>query len=120
MQQARLTHGIRAIIWHQGENDQGADGPTGGYGWETYQQYFIDMSAAWKEDLPNIQHYYVFQIWPNACSMGGSQGSGDRLREVQRTLPRLYSNMGIMSTLGIKPPGRLPLSARPAGPNSPG
>jgi hypothetical protein len=27
------------------------------------------------------------------------------LREVQRTLPRLYSNMGIMSTLGIKPPG---------------
>jgi hypothetical protein len=27
------------------------------------------------------------------------------LREVQRTLPRLYSNMDIMSTLGIKPPG---------------
>ena len=27
------------------------------------------------------------------------------LREVQRTLPRLYSNMNIMSTLGIKPPG---------------
>ena len=27
------------------------------------------------------------------------------LREVQRTLPRLFSNMGIMSTLGIKPPG---------------
>jgi hypothetical protein len=37
--------------------------------------------------------------------MGGRQGSGDMLREVQRTLPRLYSNMGIMSTLGIKPPG---------------
>ena len=27
------------------------------------------------------------------------------LREVQRTLPRLYSNMDIMSTLGITPPG---------------
>ena len=27
------------------------------------------------------------------------------LREMQRTLPRLYSNMDIMSTLGIKPPG---------------
>ena len=71
MRQARLTHGIRGVLWHQGENDQGADGPTGGYGWETYQQYFVDMSAAWKQDYPNVQHYYVFQIWPNACSMGG-------------------------------------------------
>lgn len=30
--------------------------------------------------------------------------SGDVLRERQRTLPRLYSNMEIMSTLGIQPP----------------
>jgi hypothetical protein len=105
VRQARLTHGIRAVIWHQGENDQGADGPTGGYGWETYQQFFVDMSAAWKQDMPNIRHYYVFQIWPNACAMGGRDGSGDRLREVQRTLPRLFSHMSIMSTLGIKPPG---------------
>jgi len=103
VQQARLTHGIRAVLWHQGESDQGADGPDGGYGWETYQRYFVDMSAAWKQDFPNIRHYYLFQIWPNSCSMGN--GHGDMLREVQRTLPRLYSNMDIMSTLGIKPPG---------------
>jgi hypothetical protein len=32
-------------------------------------------------------------------------GSDNMLREVQRTLPDLFSNMGIMSTLGIKPPG---------------
>ena len=63
------------------------------------------MSAAWKRDFPNVQHYYVFQIWPNACSMGGKSGGGDMIREVQRSLPRLYSNMGVMSTLGIKPPG---------------
>jgi hypothetical protein len=105
VQQARLTHGIRAVIWHQGENDQGADGPTGRYGWETYQQFFADMSAAWKDDMPNVRHYYLFQIWPNACAMGGRDGSGDRLREAQRTLPRLYSNMSILPTLGIKPPG---------------
>ncbi len=105
VQQARLTHGMRAVLWHQGENDQGAAGPTGGYGWETYQQFFIDMSAGWKSDMPNIQHYYVFQIWPNACAMGGRDGSGDRLREAQRTLPRLYSRMSILSTLGISPPG---------------
>ena len=105
VQQAKLTHGIRGILWHQGENDQGSAAPTGDYGWKTYQQYFIDMSAAWKQDFPNLQHYYVFQIWPNACSMGGNSGGGDMLREVQRTLPRLYSNLSVMSTLGIKPPG---------------
>ncbi len=105
VQQAKLTHGIRGILWHQGESDQGADGPTGGFGWETYQPLFVEMSAGWKQDFPNVQHYYIFQIWPDSCSMGGKQGSGDLLREKQRTLPQLYSNMSIMSTLGIRPPG---------------
>ncbi len=105
VQQAGLTHGIRGILWHQGENDQGSAGPTGGYGWETYQQLFVEMSAAWKQDFPNVQQYYVFQIWPDSCSMGGRLGSGDMLREKQRTLPQLYSHMSIMSTLGIVPPG---------------
>jgi hypothetical protein len=103
VRQARLTHGIRAVLWHQGEADQGSDGPDGGYGWETYHHYFLDMSAAWKQDMPNIRHYYVFQIWPNGCSQGN--GHGDMLREKQRTLSRLYSNMDVMSTLGIRPGG---------------
>ena len=104
VEQARLTHGIRGVLWHQGENDQGADGPDGGFGWETYRKYFIDLAAAWKQDYPNIQHYYIFQIWPRSCSMGVN-GSDNMLREVQRTLPSCFSNMGVMSTLGIKPPG---------------
>ena len=28
-------------------NDQGADGPTGGFGWETYREYFHEMAASW-------------------------------------------------------------------------
>ena len=104
VREARLTHGIRGVLWHQGENDQGADGPDGGYGWETYRKYFIDLAAAWKRDYPNIQHYYLFQIWPKACSMGVN-GSDNMLREVQRTMPRWFSNLSVMSTLGIKPPG---------------
>ena len=103
VQQAQMTHGIRGILWHQGESDQGLDGPDGGYGWETYRQYFLKMSADWKQDFPNLRHYYLYQIWPNSCSMGN--GHGDMLREVQRTLPGLYANMDIMSTLGIRPPG---------------
>ena len=112
VREARLTHGIRGVLWHQGESDQGADGPTGRYGWETYRQYFVDMSAAWKQDYPNIQHYYIFQIWPKSCSMG-INGSDNMLREVERTLPSYFSNMSVMSTLGIKPPG--PAHYPPAG-----
>ena len=104
VEQARLTDGIRSVLWHQGENDQGADGPTGDFGWKTYRQYFFDMSASWKQDYPNIQHYYLFQIWPKSCAMG-IDGSDNRLREVQRLLPKAFSNLGIMSTLGVTPPG---------------
>lgn len=102
--QARLENGIRGVIWHQGENDQGSDGPAGGFGFETYRAYFLEMVAAWKLAFPNIQHYYIFQIWPKSCAMGRDD-SDDRLREVQRTLARAFSNMSVMSTLGIEPPG---------------
>jgi hypothetical protein len=104
VREAWLTHGIRAVFWHQGESDQGADGPTGKLGWETYRQFFIDMAGGWKEDFPNIQHIYVFQIWPKACAMG-IDGSDNRLREVQRNLPTAFTHLSVMSTLGIDPPG---------------
>ena len=105
VKQAKLTHGIRGILWHQGENNQGSASPTGDFDWKSYQDYFLEMSAAWKQDFPNIQHYYIFQIWPNSCSMGGKTGGGDMIREKQRTLPLLFSNMDCMSTLGITPAG---------------
>ncbi len=101
---AKLTHGIRAVLWHQGENDQGADGPSGRFGWETYRDDFVAMAAGWQRDYPNVQHRCVFQIWPHACSMG-RDGSDDMLREVQRSLSRSFSHLTVMSTLGIEPPG---------------
>ncbi len=98
--QAKLSHGIRGLFWHQGEQNQGAEGPENDYDYKFYQQYFVDISAAWKQDFPNLRNYYVFQIWPAAC---GDPSRNDQLREVQRTLPYLYSNMKIMSTQGIVP-----------------
>lgn len=104
VKKAGLTHGIRGVFWYQGENNQGAQGKTGRYGWETYESFFVSMAGAWQQDFPNIQHLYVFQIWPNACAMGGRPAS-DRLRDIQRRLPRLYSKMTAIATLGIKPEG---------------
>ena len=104
-QQAKLTHGIRGILWHQGESNQGSDGPSGDYDWRNYQDYFVELTAAWQRDFSNLQHTYTFQIWPNACSMAGSGGGGDKIRNIQRSLPRLYSNLSVMTTLGITPPG---------------
>ena len=104
LREAKLTHGVRAILWHQGENDQGADGPSGRHGWETYRDDFIAMAAGWNRDYPNVEHRYIFQIWPKACAMG-IDGSDNMLREVQRTMPRWFSRMSVMSTLGIQPEG---------------
>lgn len=101
---AGLTHGVRAILWHQGENNQGAAGPSGDFDWKTYQELFVELASDWKEDYPNLRHYYLFQIWPDACAMGRG-GDGDMLREKQRTLPRLFSHMEIQATLGVRPPG---------------
>ena len=70
-----------------------------------YQNYFVEMAAGWQRDLPNARRYFMFQIWPNSCAMGGQDGAGDRLREQQRTLPARFSNLSILSTLGIRPPG---------------
>jgi hypothetical protein len=95
---AKLTHGIRGVFWHQGENNSGADSPTEDWDYKAYQQDFLNMSAAWKQDFPNIQKYIIYQVQPKPCSMGPK---GDQLREVQRTLPRQFSNMSILSTIGI-------------------
>jgi hypothetical protein len=97
--EARLTHGIRGVLWHQGENDSGMG--LSDWSYKTYQQYFVDMTAAWKQDYPNIRNYYVFQVWPAPCNMGPKD---NQLREAQRTLPRIFSNLRVMSTIGIATP----------------
>ena len=55
---ANLTHGIRGVFWHQGENNSGAAAPTGDWDYKSYQQYFVDMSAAWKQDYPEYPALY--------------------------------------------------------------
>ena len=101
---AGLDHGIRGILWHQGENDQGADGPDDTFGFRHYRWYFDRMAVSWRQDYPNAQRLHLFQIWPKSCSMG-INGSDNALREQQRQLKAAYEHLDIMPTLGIRPPG---------------
>lgn len=101
---AGLDYGIRGILWHQGENDQGADGPDGTFGWVNYRRYFDRMAGSWRQDYPNAQRLHLFQIWPKSCAMG-INGSDNALREEQRKLKAAYAYLDIMPTLGIRPPG---------------
>ncbi|MFK7909861.1 MAG: sialate O-acetylesterase [Akkermansiaceae bacterium] len=99
---AKLTNGIRGVFWHQGESDGSNFGPISDFDYTAYEENFLNMSVAWKEDYPNIQGYIIFQVNPRPCSIGPK---GDQVREVQRTLPRLYSNMNILTAVGVMPYG---------------
>ncbi len=95
---ARLTHGIRGVFWHQGESDAASFGPPLEPDYLSYEQYFLSMSSAWKQDFPNFQRYIMFQIAPNPCGIGPF---ASEIREVQRQLPRLYSNMSHVNTIAV-------------------
>lgn len=82
---------IKAIIWHQGENDSDPDKVN------TYPGYFDALYTAWETDF-NPDKVYMFQIHPGC---GGIDQS--RFREMQRTLASSLDidNLDIMSTTGI-------------------
>ena len=96
---ARLTHGIRGVFWHQGESDGSTSGPPLDPDHLFYEQNFLNMSSAWRQDYPNFQRYVVFQVAPNPCGIGPY---ASEIRQIQRKLPRLYSNMSLMHTLGLE------------------
>ena len=101
---ARLTHGIRGVFWRPGRERQRRGGRRPA---TTTTSRISNTSlicrAAWKGDYPNIQHYYVFQVWPAPCNMGPKD---DQIREAQRTLPRLFSNLRVDVHSGDRRPDR--------------
>ena len=99
VQQARLTHGIRGILWHQGESDQGSDGPTGGYGWETYQQLFVEMSG--------------FRRWQNHASV--PRGFAEVARVAQAEFGQTRQSFAVFGRAALHQAKALDELAAPAG-----
>ncbi len=74
-----LRNHIRWLFWYQGESNNGAD---------DYASLFATLYAAWKADLPNLEHVVVVQIRPGC---GGDDHA--RLRDDQRRLQDLYDDV---------------------------
>lgn len=74
-----LRDHIRWLFWYQGESNSGAD---------NYASLFATLYAAWKADLPNLEHIVVVQIRPGC---GGEDHA--QLRDDQRRLQELYDDV---------------------------
>jgi len=83
---SNLSHAAKAIFWYQGESN----------GSTAYFDNFKALYDDWKTDYPNVQKVYVVQIH-HGC------GAGDHaaLREIQRRLPETFSNVELISTMGL-------------------
>jgi hypothetical protein len=86
---AKLADNVKAIFWHQGESNS--------YNIHIYYEYYFDiLYKTWKQDFKNLKKIYVFQIHP------GCGGDNQReIREYQRNFPKKYSDICVMSTVGL-------------------
>jgi len=87
--QAKVQHSVKAICWNQGEMNTD----------NSYAQYadqFDQLYSDWQQDYSGIKKIYIFQIRP--CH---GERSNNLLREIQRQIAERYSDVEIMSTVGI-------------------
>ncbi len=87
---AGVQNHIRAIIWVQGEANQNGT-------YTSYAGKFATLRSAWKNDYPALQKIYVGQL-NTGCGTGTY---GSEMREVQRKLQDTYSDVEVMSHVGI-------------------
>ncbi len=87
--EAGLTHGIKAILWHQGESNSNDN-------FRSYTGNFDILYQAWKSNFPTLQKVYMFQIHPGCGGKFQSQ-----FRDLQVKIADKYNDVEIMSTLGL-------------------
>ena len=87
-QMAGVTNAVRAILWYQGESDNG-DGAT-------HETGFIALSDDWRVDYPQVERIYIHQLH---VGCGVTKEEVD-LRDRQRRLPDTFPDMSVMSTTG--------------------
>lgn len=81
---AGIAPTARALLWYQGESDNGDEA--------LHAQNFDLLYNDWHGDFPALEQLYVFQV-RTGCGV-----SGRGVREVQRQLPEVYADLQVMST----------------------
>ena len=87
---AGLRDYVKGIFWHQGETDGGNNNTTA-----EYKSSFTILHSNWKQDFPNIEHTYLFQI-KNGCGINPHE-----IKEAQRQLADENSTISIIQTDAI-------------------
>ncbi|MBL6755426.1 MAG: hypothetical protein ISQ11_03375 [Planctomycetes bacterium] len=81
---AGIASTARALLWYQGESDNGNEA--------LHAQNFDLLYNDWHGDFAALEQLYVFQV-RTGCGV-----SGRGVREVQRRLPEVYPDLQVMST----------------------
>lgn len=90
VKKAHLSEQVKIITWDQGESEAND-------GYLTYADDFGELYDDLKDDFPNVERVYLFQIPPGCLS----NINADRLRETQRLIPEQYDDLEIMSRSGL-------------------
>lgn len=91
VRKAHVDQNVKAIIWYGGESD--------GYppGYLNYIANWATIYSQWHQDYPGFRKIFSLQVRPG-CSSGEDL---DKLREKQRQIGALYSDIELFSTSGI-------------------
>lgn len=85
----------KALFWYQGESN-------GDTSYDSYESRFQTLYNAWKNDYPGLSRIYLIQTRPG-CLTGSSFVYHGELREIQRKIPSLYSDISFAVSVGVEP-----------------
>jgi len=89
LQKSKTIKNVKALFWYQGEANSDDS-------WVNYEKNFDNLYKSWKQDIPGIGRYYIFQTRPGCDGENQSE-----LRDVQRRITKKYTDVSIISTTGI-------------------
>ncbi|MBL8027210.1 MAG: T9SS type A sorting domain-containing protein [Fibrobacteres bacterium] len=89
LQKAGLKNCVKAFYWHQGENNSDSTALI-------YADKYDTLYKNWKVDYPGISKFYLCQIH-HGCGFDYQS----YLRDVQRRMADKYSDLSVMSTIGL-------------------
>lgn len=92
-----VLHGLKGIIWYQGETD-------GNLTYEDariYTERFAKLRASWKADYPKLQKIFAFQI-----NTGCAGDYHALIRDQQRQWPDVFNDVVVLPSVGSSPEER--------------